>query len=226
MKVLLVEDERRLADALAELLMMEKYEVDMVYDGASALTAIETGSYDVIVLDVMLPEVNGFEVVRRVRNRSITTPILMLTARDDVLDKVMGLDCGADDYMTKPFDTTELLARLRALTRRASGVKDGIYNYGDIILNTNTVTLTNKDNNKSVRLTEKEYRILEFLMANQGQIVSREQLAIRIWGYDYDSKYNTVEVYLSFTRRKLSDIDSKVQIKALRGIGYELRLAD
>ncbi len=226
MKVLLVEDERRLADALAELLMMEKYEVDMVYDGASALTAIETGSYDVIVLDVMLPEVNGFEVVRRVRNRSITTPILMLTARDDVMDKVMGLDCGADDYMTKPFDTTELLARLRALTRRASGVKDGIYNYGDIILNTNTVTLTNKDNNKSVRLTEKEYRILEFLMANQGQIVSREQLAIRIWGYDYDSKYNTVEVYLSFTRRKLSDIDSKVQIKALRGIGYELRLAD
>lgn len=224
MKILLAEDEKRMAKALAELLRQENYEVDPFPDGISALEAIESGIYDIIILDVMMPGLNGFQVAKKVREEGITTPILMLTAKGEADDKVFGLDSGADDYLTKPFVTKELLARLRALSRRSTGIQDGFLTFGDISLNVNTSELSSDATGQSVRLGEKELRILEYMMANSGQILTREQLALKIWGFESDAEYNNVEVYMSFTRKKLAFIGAKTQIKAVRGIGYELRL--
>ena len=223
MKILLVEDEKRMAQALCKILSLEKYEVDHCSDGLSGLNAIETDIYDIVILDVMLPEMNGFEVAKQARLNGIRTPILMLTAKSELDDKVFGLDCGADDYLTKPFMTKELLARLRALGRRTINTADGTLKFGDITLNTGTATLTCITNNQSVRLSEKEFKILEYLIANQGQILTREQLAVKIWGFESDTEYNNVEVYMSFTRKKLTFVGAKTAIKAVRGIGYELR---
>jgi DNA-binding response OmpR family regulator len=223
MKLLLVEDEKRMATALTELLRLEKYDVDLCTDGISAMSAIESNVYDLIVLDVMLPGKSGFEIAKQARKEDIKTPILMLTAKSELDDKVTGLDSGADDYLTKPFMTKELLARLRALSRRNINSSDGTLSFGDISLDTNTSTLYCKTNGQSVRLREKEYKVIEYLIANQGQILSREQLAVKIWGYDSEAEYNNVEVYLSFTRKKLAFIGSAVEIKAVRGLGYELR---
>ena len=221
MRILLIEDEKRMSDALCEILQLEKYDVDQCADGLSGLDAIESGVYDLVILDVMLPGMNGFDVARKARQKGIRTPILMLTAKSDLDDKVTGLDCGADDYLTKPFMTKELLARLRALARRSINTPDGTLRCGDITLNTDSCTLSCHED--SVRLSEKEYHILEYLIANQGQILTREQLALKIWGYDSSSEYNNVEVYMSFTRKKLAFVNSKTEIKAVRGIGYELR---
>ena len=223
MKLLLAEDEARMAKALTEILKMEKYEVDHVPDGAAALEAIESGVYDGIVLDVMMPGMNGFAVARAVRARGIRTPILMLTARAELDDKVTGLDCGADDYLTKPFQTRELLARLRALLRRNIQSPDGSLTFGDVSLDAAAATLRCTTNAQSVRLGEKELRILEYMIANQGRILTREQLAVRIWGYESEAEYNNVEVYMSFSRRKLAYIGARTEIKAVRGVGYELR---
>ena len=223
MKLLLAEDEIRMAKALTELLRLEKYDVDHVADGLSALDAIEGGVYDVIVLDVMMPGMNGFEVAKRARKRGVKTPILMLTAKGELDDKVEGLDSGADDYLTKPFMSKELLARLRALCRRNINTPDGSLAYGDISLDTNTANLSCTENGQSVRLSEKEFRILEYMIASQGQILTREQLAVKIWGYENEAEYNNVEVYMTFTRKKLAFIGAKTAIKAVRGIGYELR---
>ena len=208
---------------LKALLKEENYDVDHFEDGLSALDAIESGVYDVIVLDVMMPGMNGFQVAKNARSKGIKTPILMLTAKGEVDDKVMGLDSGADDYLTKPFMSKELLARIRALLRRNYDSQDGILSFGDISLNTNSATLSNNDNGKSIRLSDKEYRIMEYLISNQGNILTREQLALKIWGYDNEAEYNNVEVYMSFTRKKLAFIQAKTAIKAVRGIGYELR---
>lgn len=223
MKILLVEDEKRMVQALCEILTLEKYDVDHCADGLSGLNAIETDIYDIVILDVMLPGMNGFEVAKKARLNGIRTPILMLTAKSELDDKVLGLDCGADDYLTKPFMTKELLARLRALGRRTINSSDGTLTFGDITLNTGTATLTCTTSNQSVRLSEKEFKILEYLIANQGQILTREQLAVKIWGYESDTEYNNVEVYMSFTRKKLSFVGARTAIKAVRGIGYELR---
>ena len=220
-RLFLVEDEKRMAQALCELLRLEKYDVDHYADGEEGLYAAESGLYDVIILDVMLPGKNGFEIAKEVRKSGIKTPILMLTAKSDVDDKVEGLDRGADDYLTKPFMTKELLARLRALVRRTSNSSDGTLSFGDITLNTNSSSLICSDN--SVRLSEKEFHILEYLILNQGQILTREQIATKIWGYESNAEYNNVEVYMSFVRKKLSFIKAKTEIKAVRGIGYELR---
>ncbi len=226
MRVLLAEDEKRMAAALVALLRQEKYDVDHMADGASALTALESGVYDIAVLDVMMPEMNGFEVARRARSSGIKTPILMLTAKSQLDDKVEGLDSGADDYLTKPFQTRELLARLRALGRRSTSFQDGSLRYGDLSLDTATATLTCNSTEQSVRLGEKELRILEYMFTNQGQIMTREQLAVKIWGFENEAEYNNVEVYMSFTRKKLSFVGSGVEIKAVRGLGYELREKD
>lgn len=223
MRLLLVEDEKRMAQALCEILRLEKYEVEHCDDGISGLSALESGLYDIAVLDVMLPGMNGFEIAKKARQKGIRIPILMLTAKSELDDKVTGLDSGADDYLTKPFMTKELLARLRALCRRTLNTPDGTLRYGDISLDANTFTLSCTANGQSVRLGEKEYRILEYLIANSGQILTREQLAVKIWGFDSEAEYNNVEVYLSFTRKKLSFVQSKTKIKAIRGIGYELR---
>lgn len=223
MKLLLVEDEKRMADALKELLVQEKYDVDVCCDGISGEDALLSGAYDGAVLDVMLPGKNGFDIVRAARKAGIDTAVIMLTARSSTEDKVTGLDGGADDYLTKPFRPEELLARLRALLRRNSPGRDDRLRFGDVYLERGTAMLFCEKTEQSVRLSEKELRLLECMMANGKQIVPREQLAVKIWGYESESEYNNVEVYLSFTRKKLAFIGSEVEIKAVRGIGYELR---
>ncbi|MCR5482279.1 MAG: response regulator transcription factor [Clostridia bacterium] len=226
MRVLLAEDEKRMASALIALLRQEKYDVDHMEDGASALDALESGVYDIAVLDVMMPEMNGFDVARRARSKGVKTPILMLTAKSQLDDKVEGLDSGADDYLTKPFQTKELLARMRALGRRNVNFQDGSLTFGDLSLDTSKATLTCNSNGQSVRLAEKELRILEYMFSNQGQIMTREQLAVKIWGFENEAEYNNVEVYMSFTRKKLAFVGTEVKIKAVRGLGYELREKD
>ena len=222
MKILLAEDEKRMNRALCELLRQEGYEVTSVENGEDALYEIESELYDIIVLDVMMPMMNGFEVAKKARRAGVRTPILMLTAKSELDDKVEGLDSGADDYLTKPFMTKELLARLRALGRRGLPTDDGSLKFEDLSLDVKSATLR-CDNGQSVRLGEKELRILEYLIANQGQVLTREQIALKIWGYESDSEYNNVEVYMSFARKKLAFVDSRCEINALRGIGYELR---
>ncbi len=224
MRVLLVEDEKRMAQALCEILRQEKYDVDHCADGLEGLAAIEAGTYDLVVLDVMLPHKDGFSIAREARAKGIRTPILMLTAKSELDDTVTGLDCGADDYLTKPFRTRELLARLRALGRRSLRSADGALAFGDIELNRGASLLVCGEN--SVRLSEKEFRILEYLIANAGQILTREQLAVKIWGYESDAEYNNVEVYMSFARKKLNFVKARTEIKAVRGVGYELRYRD
>lgn len=224
MRVLLVEDEKRMAQALCEILRQEKYDVDHCADGLEGLAAIGAGAYDLVVLDVMLPHKDGFSIAREARAKGIRTPILMLTAKSELDDTVTGLDCGADDYLTKPFRTQELLARLRALGRRSLRSADGALAFGDIELNRGASLLVCGEN--SVRLSEKEFRILEYLIANAGQILTREQLAVKIWGYESDAEYNNVEVYMSFARKKLNFVKARTEIKAVRGVGYELRYRD
>lgn len=223
MRLLLIEDEKRMAQALCEILRLEKYEVDHYVNGLDGLAAVESDIYDIVILDVMLPGLNGHEIARKARQRGIRTPILMLTAKAQLDDKVMGLDSGADDYLTKPFQTRELLARLRALGRRNINSPDGTLTYGDISLDMNTYMLSCTTGGQSIRLSEKEYRILEYLIANGGQILTREQFAVKIWGFNNEAEYNNVEVYMSFTRKKLSYVKAKTEIKAVRGVGYELR---
>ncbi len=225
-KLLLAEDENRMLLALQELLIQEGYEVQAVADGEAALLHLESGKYDVAVLDVMMPKLNGYEVAARVRSDGIGTAILMLTARGDLEDKVKGLDSGADDYVTKPFMTEELLARLRALVRRQAGKQEEKFSFGDIELRPVSAELCCVKTGQSVRLSEKEYRILEYMISNRGQILSREQLAVRIWGYESQAEYNNVEVYMSFTRKKLTFVGAATEIKAVRGMGYELRCPD
>ena len=228
MRVLLAEDEKRMASALVAILKQEKYDVDHFSDGESALAALESNVYDLAVLDVMMPFLNGFEVARRARTSGIKTPILMLTAKSQTEDKVQGLDNGADDYLTKPFDTKELLARLRALIRRKtnSDMTDGELHSGDLSLNISNAALSCVSTGKSIRLGEKELKIMEYMMGNRNQIITREQLAVKIWGFDNEAEYNNVEVYMSFTRKKLAFVGSKVEIKAVRGLGYEMREKD
>ncbi len=223
MKLLLVEDEKRMAQALCEILRLEGYDTDCRHDGISGLEAAQSGIYDIMILDVMLPGMNGFEIARQLRSDGIHTPILMLTAKAELDDKVTGLDSGADDYLTKPFMTAELLARLRALLRRNIDSADGTLKFGDISLDSKAYELRCETTGQTVRLSDKEWRIMEYLIANQNRILTREQLAVKIWGYENDAEYNNVEVYMSFTRKKLNFIGAKTEIKAVRGVGYELR---
>ncbi len=225
MKVLLAEDEKRMNRALTELMRQEGYEVTSVENGEDALYEIEGGLYDLVVLDVMMPYMNGFEVAKKARKAGIRTPILMLTAKSELDDKVEGLDSGADDYLTKPFMTKELLARLRALGRRNVPTNDGSLTFADLTLDVKNATLK-CENGQSVRLGEKELRILEYFIANQGSVLTREQIALKIWGFESDAEYNNVEVYMTFARKKLSFVGSKCEIKAHRGLGYELRCRD
>lgn len=226
MKILLVEDEKRMSEALCEILRQEKYDTDAFADGISGLDAARSGIYDLLILDVMLPGINGFDIARTVRREGIQAPILMLTARADTDDKVSGLDSGADDYLTKPFETKELLARVRALLRRNNMQKTddtGNLVSGDLKLDRNRSMLINTENGMDVRLSEKELHIMEIFLANEGTIIGKEQLAVKIWGFDNEAEYNNVEVYISFTRKKLQFLASMMEIKAVRGLGYELR---
>lgn len=226
MKLLLIEDEIKLAEALSEILRLEKYIVDTFYDGITGLEAALSGIYDIVVLDVMLPGKNGFDIIKELRKSGIKTPVLMLTAKSELDDKVMGLDCGADDYLTKPFMTKELLARLRAVCRRKADIENDTLSYGDLNLHLENCMLFCEKTGLSVRLGAKEHQLLEYLFMNKGRIISREQLALKIWGYNNEAEYNNVEVYISFTRKKIAFVGSEVTIKAVRGLGYELQVCN
>ena len=219
----MVEDDRNISDLIRMYLEKEGFDVRIAYDGGKAVEEYDRQAPDMVLLDIMLPVMDGWSVCAHIREKA-KTPIIMLTAKSELDDKVMGLDCGADDYLTKPFMTKELLARLRALVRRSINTPDGALSFGDIRLEVDTSALICKE--ASVRLSEKEFRLLEYLIANQGRILTREQLAVKIWGYENDAEYNNVEVYLSFARKKLSFVKSKTEIKAVRGVGYELRYGD
>ena len=220
MKILVVEDEEALADALSEILKRNKYSVDTVYDGEDGLDYGLTDIYDCIILDIMLPRMNGIDVLKCLRKRKISTPVLLLTAKSDTEDKINGLDSGADDYLTKPFISGELLARVRSLTRRKGEVVTDEFTFGDIALNKSTFSLS-KDG-QFVKLSLKEYQIMELLIANPRQLIPKERFIEKIWGYESDVEYNNVEVYISFLRKKLSVVGSSVTIKTARGIGYFL----
>lgn len=220
MRILIVEDEVRLAEALAQIMAEQKYQVDQVHNGADGLDYALTAQYDVIVLDVMLPKLDGLEVARRLRSAHVSTPILMLTARDEISDKVKGLDCGADDYMTKPFDTGELMARVRALTRRQGEVLSDVLTVNDLSLDCTSRLLSAGE--RSVRLGFKEFEVLRLLMVNNGNVVTKETLISKIWGLDSEAEDNNVEVYISFLRKKLVFLNSQVSISTVRKVGYFL----
>ena len=220
MQILIVEDEHSLSDAIAQLLRDQHYEVDCVYDGRSGLEYARAGHYDLIILDVMLPQMDGFEVVKTMRREKISTPVLILTARENISDKITGLDCGADDYMTKPFDYDELFARIRALTRRVGEVVLNEITYGDLTLDLERAEL--RCGEKAVHLGYKEFAIMQRFMQHPQISISKEELIVSVWGSDSDAGENNVEVYISFLRKKLHFLGSRVQIVTMRRIGYRI----
>ncbi|MBQ7639331.1 MAG: response regulator transcription factor [Clostridia bacterium] len=222
MQILVVEDERRLAEALQQILTEKKYMVDLAFDGLDGYDLAVSGIYDVIILDVMLPKMNGLQVAEKLRKEKISTPILMLTAKDQITDKVKGLDAGADDYMTKPFSPEELLARVRALTRRQGEVVFDELTFDGLTLNLSTCDLSCED--KSVHLNFKEFEIMKILLGNPQNVTTKDDLIVKVWGYDSNAVDNNVEVYISFLRKKLEFINSKVEIVSLRKVGYRLEV--
>ena len=219
MRILIVEDEVRLASSLQDLLELGGYSADISHDGESGLDNALTGIYDVVLLDVMLPKLDGFTVLRRMRAAGNATPVLMLTARSEVADKVEGLDCGADYYLTKPCEPQELLACIRALTRRQPELRGAdLLEYGDLKLDKSAFSLSCGE--RSVRLSRKEYDMMELLMRNRDLILTKETLLLKIWGYESDAEDNNVEVYISFLRKKLEHLHSGVKIKTIRMVGY------
>ena len=218
MRVLVVEDETRLAATLQDLLEMDGYTVDVRHDGESGLDEALSGIYDVCVLDVMLPKMDGFQVLRQLRAGHSGLPVLLLTARSDVSDRVRGLDSGADYYLTKPFEPKELLACVRALTRRQPELRDtGVIGYGDLSLEKNGFLL--RCGERSLRLSKKEYDLMELLVMNPGMVLTKETILLKIWGYESGDE-NSVEVYISFLRRKLTHLRSTVHIRTIRMAGY------
>lgn len=221
MKLLLIEDELQLSDALSQLLHKNKYSVDAVYDGEDGLNYALSGIYDLIILDIMLPKLNGVEVLKELRKNNISTPVLLLTAKWEITDRVTGLDSGADDYLVKPFDANELLARLRALSRRKTEIiNDNALSFGDLTLNLSNYDL--KTSSESIRLTLKEFDILKYFMERPNLIVTKDDLITKVWGFDSEAEYNNIEVYISFLRKKLTYLKSSSKISTLRGIGYKL----
>ena len=222
MRVLIVEDEKRLAEALAQILNEHKYDAETVFTGTDGLYYAKNSSYDVIILDVMLPGMTGFEVVKQLRTDKVATPVLLLTARDETNDKVKGLDCGADDYMTKPFSPDELMARVRALSRRQGEVITDELIYADLTLDLPSYAL--KKDAKSVHLGFKEFSVLRLLMANPNTVVQKETILTKVWGSDSDAEDNNVEAYISFLRKKIFYLGSKVCIGTVRKVGYRLEV--
>ena len=224
MRLLLAEDERDLADALEAMLKHNNYSVDTVDNGQDALDYPVLDDYDGAILDVMMPKMDGVTVVKKLRENKKNTPVLLLTAKSEVEDKVYGLDSGADDYLTKPFVIKELLARVRSMTRRQATFTSNVLELGNISLSKYTFELsTDKD---KVRLSNKEYQMMEMLMRNPGNVIQTEQFLERIWGYDSDSEINVVWVNISYLRKKLKALDANIQIKATRNVGYTLEIVD
>lgn len=226
MRILIVEDDVRLNEALCQILTEQKYMVDSVFDGKGAVEYGFSGIYDLIILDIMLPYMNGYEVLSALRDKKITSAVLLLTAKDSIADKVKGLDLGADDYMTKPFSMEELLARVRVLSRRKGEVVLDTLEYGDIVLNVNSSELSSKTTQKSVRLIYKEAKLLEMLLLKPNMIISKEEIITKIWGYESGATDNNVEAYISFLRRKLSFVGATTEIVSIKKLGYRLEKKD
>ena len=221
MKLLLVEDEKQLSEALQQILIKNKYSVDAVYSGDEGLDYALSDVYDVIILDIMLPKLNGIEILKMIRKRKISTPVILLTAKGSVEDRILGLDSGADDYLPKPFSPDELLARLRALTRRNGDfINENILEFSDIKLNLSTYDMEVNDN--SITLTQKEFEILKYFMQRPKLVVSKDDLITKLWGFDSDVEHNNIEVYISFLRKKLAYVESDVKITTIRRVGYRL----
>ena len=225
MRILVVEDEFSLADIIATKLRKEKYNVDISLDGEEGLDKALSDIYDLIILDIMLPKVNGIEILKAIRNNNIDTKVIMLTAKSSLDDKLIGFENGANDYITKPFHMEELIARVNVWLRsNEKNINKDILKFGDIELNVRTSTITCTKNNESINVSYKELMILEYLMNNSNQIISKEQIYDKIWGIDTDFESNNLEAYLSFVRKKLKIIDSDVTIKAIRSMGYKLEV--
>ena len=220
MKILLVEDERDLSQAIKRVLGFQKYDVDTAFDGLTGLEMATSNNYDLVVLDIMLPKLNGFDFVKKIRNDKNNVPILVLTARNEIDDKVLALDLGADDYLTKPFQVKELIARIRALIRRKDSASAKSSNFGNTILDYNNFSLIGPK--KEVRLTSKEFKIIDLLLNEQNKFISTEIIMERVWDYDSPAEINVVWVFLSAIRKKLSEIGSNYTIIAERGIGYKI----
>lgn len=220
MRLLLAEDEKELSNALVVILKHSNYSVDAVYNGQDALDYITNGDYDGVVLDIMMPKMDGITVLRKLRESGNSVPVLLLTAKSEIDDRVTGLDSGADDYLTKPFATKELLARIRAMTRRKGENTGSLLNCGNISLNRSTFEVSSSK--ATLRLANKEFQMLEMLMSNKGMIISAERFMEKIWGHDTETNQNVVWVYVSYLRKKLAVLDANVAIKAVRNRGYAL----
>ncbi len=220
MRILVVEDEHRLADLLRRALEHERHNVELAYDGEDGLQRAESAAFDLVVLDVMLPKLDGFEVCRRLRDEEIRTPVLMLTARDAVSDRVEGLDAGADDYLTKPFAVAELLARVRALGRRGPQAASEALQVSDLTLDPGRHVVRRAG--KHVDLTRTEFALLEYLMRHPGQVLTRQQIMDHVWGYDYETMTNVVDIYVHYLRNKIERGFGGKLIRTVRGVGYSI----
>ena len=224
MNILIIDDEKQLVSALSSILKQNNYSVDGAYDGEEGLDYATSSIYDLIILDVMMPKMDGLTLLKILRSKKIDTPILLLTAKSDVADKILGLNLGADDYITKPFNTDELLARIKALLRRKDNFTGNLLSFNDITLDRDAFTIS--CNEDKMALGKKEFQILEILMLVNGKTIEKERLIEKVWGFDSEAEYNTIEVYISFLRRKLSAIGAKTEIRSIRGIGYTLEKND
>ena len=222
MKLLYAEDERPMSEAVVDILTFHKYNVDAVYDGEEALAYIKAEHYDGIILDIMMPKINGVDLLKKIRAMGINTPVMLLTAKSEIEDKIAGLDAGADDYLAKPFAMGELLARVRAMLRRREEFTPDILTLGNVSLNTATYELSTPG--KKYALPKIEYQIMELLMLNKGQYLSTDDLMTKVWGYESDTEIGIVWVYISYLRKKLSAMDADIEIAAKRKIGYKLQL--
>ncbi len=222
MRILVVEDERDLNRVISKRLESEGYSVDRCFDGEEALDFIDVGEFDAIIMDIMMPRINGIEVLKQMRSRNNTTPVLLLTARDGIGDRVNGLDAGADDYLIKPFAFEELLARIRVMTRKASGNSTNVFSAADLTMDLNSHTVVRGDVN--INLSAKEFEILEYLLRNKGIVLSREKIENHVWDFDYSGGTNVVDVYIRYLRKKIDDNFEPKLIHTVRGCGYVLRV--
>ena len=222
MRILLVEDEKNLSAAVCRLLQQERFVVDPVYTGPDGLDCALSGVYDAIILDVMLPGMDGFTILERLRAGQVKTPVMMLTARGDLHDRIRGLEGGADYYLPKPFQMQELIACLRAITRRGDGAPMMALAFGGVSLSEKDAKLQNEATGQSVKLGAKEFQLMELFLRNPGQILPKETLIERVWGFESDAEYNNLEVYISFLRKKLAFIAAPLKLKATRGMGYSI----
>ena len=224
MRILVIEDEKNLNDIIVKRLKVEHYGVDACYDGAEGLDYILATEYDAIILDVMLPKINGFEILKKIREKKIKTPVLLLTAKDSVEDRVRGLDLGADDYLLKPFAFDELLARIRVLLRKASNTETANNIFSIANLTVDVTSRTVKRDDKSLKLSTREFTILEYMIRNKGKILSRDTIEQHVWNYDYEGGTNVIDVYIRYLRKKIDDGYEPKLIHTIRGIGYVLKV--